>query len=87
MDIMRLALEIKLGNDMQDGADLARALRKVAGKLEGEGPFEEPVITDTVVSSGIMDDSGNRAGQWAVQSLSPEQAASRTAFVAGSQWP
>jgi hypothetical protein len=85
-DIMRFALEIKLGNDaMQDGTDIADALERVAGKIRDEGPFESPMIVDTVLSSGIMDANGARVGQWAVQSLAPEQAEQRTAFTAGSQ--
>jgi hypothetical protein len=48
---------------------------------------EEPMLRGTLLSSGIMDDNGQRVGQWAVQSLPDEDAGRRTAFEAGSQWP
>lgn len=61
---MTFTLTIELGNDaMQDGSDIAGALRKVAGKLAGCS------ARDLVGNSGkIMDVNGNSVGEWEVKS-------------------
>lgn len=82
--MMRFALEITLGDDgMLAGMDIADALREVADLIEDEGIFEEPLLQDTVIGRSVLTVDGTACGQWAVQSLSFEQAARRTAFTPG----
>ena len=51
---MKLTLTIETGNDtMQDGADLADALRREAARLE-----------DGYTSGYITDANGNQVGYW-----------------------
>ena len=86
-DIMRFALEIKLGNyAVSDGRDLAAVLRQIADRIEDDGPWEAPVIVDTVLTSGITDANGNTVGEWAIQNLSRQQATARTAFTGSESW-
>ena len=81
MSDMKFLMRISLGNDaMQDGRDIARALRKAADEIEDEGPFEEPLVVDTVLVKGIWDDNGNNVGMWTVKSLTPEQYARQAAW-------
>lgn len=70
---IKFLLRISLGNGMQDGRDIAGALRQIAAEIEDEGPFEEPMITDTILVKGIWDDNGQNVGQWTVKALSAEQ--------------
>ena len=57
----KFTLTIELGNDaMQDGGDVARALLKLAQRLEGND-FRR------VDGGGIMDLNGNSVGKWEVE--------------------
>jgi hypothetical protein len=56
----KFTLIIELGNDaMQDGRNVADALRKLAGRIE-DNDFRR------VDGGGIMDLNGNSVGKWEV---------------------
>jgi hypothetical protein len=74
-DVTKFLLEINFGDDtVQDGGDIAGLLREVADLIEDEGPFEEPLLLDTILSRAILNTNGTACGRWAVKSLSAEQA-------------
>lgn len=55
-------LTIRLGNDaMCSSEDVAAALRKLADKLGHWGRFD-----GLIIGSVIMDDNGNKVGNWSV---------------------
>ena len=57
---MTFTLTIELGNDaMQNASDVARALRKLAGKID----LRE---FDKIDGGKIMDVNGNSVGEWEV---------------------
>jgi hypothetical protein len=57
---MKFSLTIELGNDaMQNASDVARALRKLAGKID----LRE---FDKIDGGKIMDVNGNSVGEWEV---------------------
>jgi hypothetical protein len=61
----RFELKIELGNDaMQTGADVARALRKLAEHME-DTDLETPI--DRPDSGHVRDTNGNRVGIWCVR--------------------
>ena len=63
---MKFTLDIALGNDaMQTSGDIARALHRAAGVLEGVDNGQALTPTDSC-SVVIHDDNGNRVGEWAV---------------------
>lgn len=54
-------LSIQIGNAaMQDGYDVAEALRTVASRVEGLAGYAPPY------SGSIYDTNGNKVGRWAV---------------------
>jgi hypothetical protein len=58
---MKFTLEIKIGNEaMQNGDDVANALRVVAGRVEGGGEFVPGE------GNGILDLNGDWVGDWRV---------------------
>ena len=62
---MKFTLEIQLGNDaMQNGADVAELLRKVAARIESN-PFDS--YNDDGEFGGVLKDrNGNTVGKWEV---------------------
>jgi hypothetical protein len=60
---MTFQMTIEIGNDaMQDGEDIARAIRSVAARVA-----MVPTIDDDVEAEGIIrDDNGNKVGEWSV---------------------
>lgn len=58
---MRFVIDITLGNDaMQDGPDVARALRKIADVVESCTPY----VVKAEGPGTIRDENGNKVGTW-----------------------
>lgn len=64
----KFKLSITLGDDaMQEPAHVAEALRELATKIDALG------VRETEARGGLLDDNGNRVGEWTYENEPEEE--------------
>lgn len=62
MKFKQFKMNIQFGNEaMQTSQDIAKALRKVADRVE-----REEITGGTIIGSKVFDENGNSVGRWEV---------------------